>query len=157
MGRTNTWTAEQDAMLRQLRAKGLPYSQIAKRMPGYTKNAIIGRAQRIGLSSASRAAESTRAQQNIKPHAERQSPVRQGMIRFGGGSLPKSVIPEKPIAPERPTANPVTLEDRRADQCGWPVNDGGPYLYCGAARAGHRRYCERHAGVGVGRGRAAAA
>lgn len=28
--------------------------------------------------------------------------------------------------------------------CWWPLNDGGPYVFCGHARLGSYSYCERH-------------
>lgn len=28
--------------------------------------------------------------------------------------------------------------------CWWPLNDGGPYVFCGHARLGAYSYCERH-------------
>jgi GcrA cell cycle regulator len=158
------WTEEQDTLLRKLWCvEGLSATKIEPRMPGRTRNAIIGRVQRLGIGGKGRA-ESTRAQQHIKPPkpvGPRRPSVPRGMIRFGNVSITKSVIPDqaKPVspkspAPERITAEPVTLADRRPDQCGWPVNDGGPFLYCGAYAKG--RYCDHHAALGMARGRAIA-
>ena len=162
-GRPSGWTPEQNAQLRQLWCvEGLSASQIAERMPGRVRNAVIGRVHRLGLSSASRA-EATRAQQNIKPVKPRRPSVPRNMIRFGNVAIPRSVIPAKRSAPECLAGAPVTLLERlvtllerRGDQCGWPVNDGNPFLFCGAPRAtGHKRYCEHHAWVGVKSARAA--
>lgn len=150
--RPDAWPPERDELLRQLWCvEGLSKSKIAARMPGLTPNAVIGRVHRLGLSKASRA-EATRAQQHVKPPkpiVERRRSRPRNMIRFGSLSIPKSVIPAEMPELEQPSVKGVTLEERRADQCGWPINDGGPYLYCGAERAGHRRYCDRHAWVGV--------
>jgi hypothetical protein len=51
-----------------------------------------------------------------------------------------------------PDCVPVTLADRRRDQCCWPVNDGNPYLFCGAPKrrpdprsgAKFAGYCDHH-------------
>lgn len=36
--------------------------------------------------------------------------------------------------------------------CMWPVNDGGPYLFCGHAKFGKYAYCEHHHERSRGRG-----
>lgn len=47
---------------------------------------------------------------------------------------------------------PVTLLDRRDDQCCWPVGDkeGSGQLFCGD-HAGRRTYCDRHKVMASGR------
>lgn len=57
---TKKWTADEDAVLLREYDNGTPYSDIAKLLPGRTKNSCIGRAFRLGLceerySSAQRA------------------------------------------------------------------------------------------------------
>ena len=47
---------------------------------------------------------------------------------------------------------PVTLLERELWQCRWPVNDGNPYLFCGARKGDHDPvYCRHHRGVATGR------
>lgn len=48
-GDGDTWTDERVARLRELVAEGLPYSEIGNRL-GVTKNAALGKADRLGLS-----------------------------------------------------------------------------------------------------------
>ena len=43
-----SWTDERVAMLRELWAKGLSASQIAVQLGGVTRNAVIGKAHRLG-------------------------------------------------------------------------------------------------------------
>jgi hypothetical protein len=45
----------------------------------------------------------------------------------------------------------VTLMQRKPWQCGWPVNDGGPFLYCGALKTGDPVYCDYHRALATGR------
>lgn len=48
---------------------------------------------------------------------------------------------------------PVTLLDLKPDACRWPVNDGGPFLFCGEVVASPLRpYCAAHAARAVGQG-----
>lgn len=37
-----------------------------------------------------------------------------------------------------------TLWQLENHQCKWPINDGGPFLFCGEVKAG-KNYCENHA------------
>ncbi|MBM3585088.1 MAG: global cell cycle regulator GcrA-like protein [Alphaproteobacteria bacterium] len=45
------WTEEKTALLRQLWESGLSASEIAKRLGGISRNAVIGKAHRIGLAA----------------------------------------------------------------------------------------------------------
>ena len=46
-----SWNDENTKSLRDLWKKGLTASQIAAQIPGKSRNAIIGRAHRLGLES----------------------------------------------------------------------------------------------------------
>ena len=86
---------------------------------------------------------------NAKPKAPRQrstvADVLAGMAnRSGKFGKTYALPPDEPIP-----ATAVTLEHRQPNQCAWPVNHGGPWLYCGAhvpsARANApARFCEHH-------------
>lgn len=138
-----SWTpAEVEPLGRLWCVDGLTADAIAKRMPGRTRNAIISRLHRMGMGRESQAKAARTP--SVMPSA----PCHRGVIRFGHISIPKSVIPIKP-PPERIATESVTLLDRRSEQCGWPVNDGAPFLYCGALLGSHRRYCDRRARTGM--------
>lgn len=44
----------------------------------------------------------------------------------------------------------VTMADNVG--CKWPLNEGGPYLFCGHERLGKYSYCARHQDRSIGRG-----
>ena len=46
------WTDERVSMLKKLWLEGLSASQIAKQLGGVTRNAVIGKVHRLGLSGA---------------------------------------------------------------------------------------------------------
>ena len=77
------WTDERVEMLKKLWADGLSASQIARKMGGVTRNAVIGKVHRLGLSGRATPARVSTAHQygqrahaaiNAK-HADRTSPV----------------------------------------------------------------------------------
>ena len=49
-----SWTDERVVLLRELWAQGLSASQIAARLGGVSRNAVIGKAHRLGLEGRHR-------------------------------------------------------------------------------------------------------
>ena len=95
-----------------------------------TRNAMIGKAHRIGVSIA----HADRLIQR-KPRVRKSPPI-------------------DPAAPEAAPPPPVKREPRRPleiielgyDTCRYPYGDTPPYLYCGE-EVHHGAYCEEHAAV----------
>ena len=56
-----TWTDERVELLKKLWADGLSASQIAGELGGMTRNAVIGKVHRLGLSGRAKAPSSSRA------------------------------------------------------------------------------------------------
>ncbi|MEL6218636.1 MAG: GcrA family cell cycle regulator [Pseudomonadota bacterium] len=63
-----TWTDERVEKLKEFWAEGMSASQIAKQLGGVTRNAVIGKVHRLGLSHRGNSAETTRAAE--EPAAE---------------------------------------------------------------------------------------
>lgn len=55
---------------------------------------------------------------------------------------------------EAPEPLNLTLMELPANGCKWPVNDGGPFLFCGHEREPGRPYCTFHENLSVGTGTA---
>jgi hypothetical protein len=53
-----------------------------------------------------------------------------------------SAAPELP--PIEPAGEGVLLLDLREQHCRWPLNDGGPFRFCGCRKAPKSPYCEYH-------------
>jgi hypothetical protein len=83
----------------------------------FSKNAIIGRAHRLGL-----------------PLRSKSRPQRQGK------PLPPRPPKPKPPAPEPPA--PVPLAPLHA--CCWPTSDGRPWRFCGQPALPNKPYCAEH-------------
>ncbi len=112
------WTNDRVEMLRGLWLHGRTASQIAAQLGGVTRNAVIGKAHRMGLSG-------------------RPSPIRQPMASQPTASRP---MPSAPLPP-RPIA--VGGGGRT---CMWPVGDPKQpdFHFCGAAVEVGRPYCATH-------------
>lgn len=58
-----------------------------------------------------------------------------------------ATVPAEPTGENGPLN--LTLMQLRPGQCKWPVNDGGPFLFCGHGTEEGRPYCTEHANRAV--------
>jgi GcrA cell cycle regulator len=140
------WTDERVETLKKLWLDGLSASQIAKQLGGVTRNAVIGKVHRLGLSG--RAAPSHPSRPAFK--APRQPrPISTPVSR------PRSLEPRPHHAPApRPapfvelpgTATVLTLG---AHMCKWPIGDptSSDFTFCGRRASDEGPYCVDHARV----------
>jgi GcrA cell cycle regulator len=152
-----SWTDERVSTLKKLWLDGLSASQIAKQLGGVTRNAVIGKVHRLGLSG--RAAPSQPARPAFKaPRPAR--PAAQTMP-----SAPRRVVAPEQSAPTPMTAStqtsPPSLPAYRDEQpgsatvltlgahmCKWPIGDPSSdgFTFCGR-RSSDGPYCVEHARV----------
>ena len=125
------WTEERVEVLKTLWNEGLSASQIAGRLGGVTRNAVIGKVHRLGLSG-------------------RAAPAK-----------PKAVQPKPdPIPAPPPRAavrmDPATWGETRAtvttigaNECKWPIGDpaSADFHFCGQGAAGGKPYCAYHSSL----------
>ncbi len=115
------WTDERIATLKELWEKGLSASQIAAELAeGVTRNAVIGKAHRMGLSS-------------------RPSPVK---ADSGAKKAPQS---RRVPAPKKDNRK-VSLLDLSERMCKWPIGHPGErdFHFCGKASLPAFPYCADH-------------
>ena len=136
------WTDERVELLKKLWLEGLSASQIAKQLGGVTRNAVIGKVHRLGLSG--RATPSQPARPAFKaPRAPRPAVATQPR-RASEPSLPAPTAPV--YYPEEPgSATVLTLG---AHMCKWPIGDPSTdgFTFCGR-RSNDGPYCIEHARV----------
>ncbi len=122
-----SWTEENVLELRRLWDAGYSASAIGKQI-GLSKNAVIGKAHRLGL----------------KP---RPSPIKRSVVK----PLPKPFEPVVPVAAD-PTPSPpmpvVTPPKERSSgpKCLWPIGDPGDadFHFCGKNIVPGKPYCADH-------------
>ena len=147
------WTDERVELLKKLWAEGLSASQIAGRLGGVTRNAVIGKVHRLGLSgrvTSSRSSSprprrthvprqhrtpsllfSTRGNVALKPHYEAELDAEPAPL-------------EELVIPLNERASILTLKEA---MCHWPIGDPGEpgFHFCGRKTCGQLPYCEHHA------------
>jgi GcrA cell cycle regulator len=141
------WTDERVELLKKLWQDGLSASQIAKQLGGVTRNAVIGKVHRLGLSG--RAAPSKPARTVFKaPRPAR--PV------AAAPSAPRRIA--EPVAVQQPQPAPARYVDEApgmatvltlgAHMCKWPIGDPSldSFTFCGR-RSGEGPYCHEHSQI----------
>ena len=121
-----SWTEEKVAKLKELWGKGNTASQIAEIIGGISRNAVIGKAHRLNLSSKikTRTATSSRNFENLTNEKNVQN------VKRGRRSKFKSLIIEKDFEPE----NPKQLEEL----------DENSFYFCGRSSLKDFSYCKLH-------------
>ncbi len=128
------WTEERVAKLTKLWSDGLSASQIARALGDVTRNAVIGRVHRLGLSGRTKRIRSDRPRVSRK---RRKSP------------LPLISIPETVEEARLPDGEFVTVATLKDTMCRWPYGDPSTdqFHFCGQQVGEYGPYCTAHAQV----------
>lgn len=154
-----SWTDERVEILKKLWTEGLSASQIAGQLGGVTRNAVIGKVHRLGLSGR---ATTSRIKPNRarKNKAQRQANTpRLGL--FSSSSTAMRSLTTNGDAPREepfrsqyveldiPLEERVDLVDLKEAQCRWPIGDPQEqgFHFCGKHKADGGPYCEYHAEI----------
>ena len=149
---TAGWTEDRVGALTKLWLEGQSASQIAKQLGGgVTRNAVIGKVHRLGLSG--RAAPSQPARATFRTTRPRPAPQ-----PAQAPSAPRRIEAVQPrpaaaVAPSVPAPMPelpgtATVMTLGAHMCKWPIGDpsSAEFSFCGR-RASEGVYCVEHARV----------
>ncbi len=148
-----SWTVERIDTLKKLWADGQSAAFIATKLGEVTRNAVIGKAHRLGLAgraTTSRRLRSSRTESPIprRAHARRirKSPSLLPAQSRTRNATAKSVLPELGPAPEIP----VTVQTLTERVCHWPRGDPKipGFHFCGPPKArASVPYCGAHAAI----------
>ncbi len=137
------WTDERVELLKKLWAEGLSAAQIANKMGGVTRNAVIGKVHRLGLSGRATPAKPQRGCAPSAPLKEESPVVKERRAE------PKSVIPEPeftaPLVLE--SGDRTTVATISNNMCKWPIGDPAKddFHFCGQSTLSGKSYCAYHA------------
>jgi len=146
-----SWTDERVELLKKLWADGLSASQIAGELGGITRNAVIGKVHRLGLSGRAKSASSAAPRPRKARPASHMMRVPRASIR-GNTALAYDYDAEP--EPELVEAV-IPLEQRRTlvqltdATCRWPVGDPGSpdFFFCGGQTKEDSPYCAHHSRI----------
>ena len=143
------WTDERVEMLKKLWQDGLSASQIAKQLGGVTRNAVIGKVHRLGLSGRATPSKPARpafkAPRPARPAAAPSAPRRIAQPLTAATATAPAPAPVRYVDEAPGSATVLTLG---AHMCKWPIGDPSSdnFTFCGR-RASDGPYCLEHAQV----------
>lgn len=128
------WTEDRVELLTKLWAEGLSASQIARTLGEVTRNAVIGKVHRLGLSGRATPTRSDRPRISA-----RRKPVIKAVL------LEPEIIEEEPLE-DGEFATVLTLNER---MCKWPIGHPGTekFHFCGRKSTSASPYCDAHARI----------
>ena len=135
-----SWNDENVARLKDLWDQGLPTAQIGKLL-GFTKNAVVGKAHRIGLERRPSPIRRTA----VKPDRKKaRSPV-MPVLNFENKQNETKEIPTKVFQPS--VKNLMVTNSKRG--CEWPEGhpDESDFHFCGKERFDDKPYCLEHCAI----------
>lgn len=168
-----SWTDERVETLKKMWSEGQSASQIAKELGGVTRNAVIGKVHRLGLSNRAGSGQGKAAKEAPAKPAAKAAPqpaakkeVRTEKATPAVPMRPKIVPAGQPLPPQ-PSANEISPEalasvrevEKKSKKislmeltertCKWPVGDPATddFWFCGLAVQPGKPYCEAHVGV----------
>tara|TARA_B100000787_G_scaffold114376_1_gene85214 strand:+ start:72 stop:572 length:501 start_codon:yes stop_codon:yes gene_type:complete len=132
-----SWNDEKVSKLKELWGKGNTASQIAQIIGGISRNAVIGKAHRLNLSSKIKTRNSSSSQNFNNTSEENNFKQKQGKK----GKF-KSLLIDKDFEPE----NPKKLEELDESSCKWPVGhpEEQSFYFCGRSSLKDFSYCKLH-------------
>jgi GcrA cell cycle regulator len=137
----DTWNSERIEQLKSCFDAGLSCGQIAREI-GVTRNAVIGKLSRLGLSRP-------RAARPRPPERKPANSWRPRLVtqhRILETVRAQSVLTAEVAIPDGPGCSLLELSQ---GSCRWPIDDpcASGFLFCGIAPVKGLPYCARHARI----------
>lgn len=152
METTMGWNDERVELLKKLWTEGLSASQIAGRLGQVTRNAVIGKVHRLGLSG--RATTSRMKSHRPRPRAAAAKRLAKPRFAQVGNTALRALYqadtePYVPPVEELviPLAERKSIETLLECDCRWPIGDPqeAEFHFCGKKKVAGLPYCEFHA------------
>ena len=171
------WTEDRVEKLKSMWTEGNSASQIAKELGGVTRNAVIGKVHRLGLSNRAGSIKTKRDKPESRTSKKSRTKISSPKIKTVIDThIPEknAIIPmRKPILtpgqplPPQPSANEISPEalatvkevekgakklsllELTEKTCKWPIGDPATdeFWFCGLSTQTGKPYCEAHVGV----------
>ncbi|WP_407157818.1 GcrA family cell cycle regulator [Bradyrhizobium sp. STM 3557] len=147
-----TWSDDRVEQLKKLWEAGLSASQIAAELGNVTRNAVIGKVHRLGLSGRAKSPATTAPRQRKATPRPAQQMMRVARPVSRGNTALAHVF-EIEVEPDPVTFdNVVPMGQRRSllelneATCHWPVGDPSSpdFFFCGGKALSGLPYCAQH-------------
>jgi len=147
-----SWNEERVELLKKLWAEGFSASQIAGRIGSVTRNAVIGKVHRLGLSGRATTARMKSHRPCTRAPIVKRPPAKPRFASVGNTALRALYQESEPfVAPveelEIPLNERRTIQTLEESSCRWPIGDPqeADFHFCGRNKVTGLPYCEFHA------------
>jgi GcrA cell cycle regulator len=144
------WTDERVETLKKVWGEGLGASQVAGRLGSVTRNAVIGKVHRLGLSG--RATTSSMKSHRPRSRTASKRIAKAGFSATGNPAFRALYQEPQPYVPPVeemiiPLAERKTIQTLVESSCRWPIGDPqmADFHFCGKNKVPGLPYCEFHA------------
>ena len=144
-----TWNDERVDVLKKLWADGLSASQIAGRLGGVTRNAVIGKVHRLGLSGRATTSRMKSHRPRVRVQAKR---LKTRLLSTGNIAFRNLLSDSEPYVPPAeelviPMGERKYIQTLTESCCRWPIGDPQQpeFHFCGRKKIPGLPYCEVHA------------
>ncbi len=147
-----SWTDDRVETLRKLWLDGHSASQIAAELGGVTRNAVIGKVHRLGLSGRGQPTSSIKRVRRPRQSTHRRQP-RARTVGNTALKLDCDIAAHADLRPLDdivvPIAKKLSIEMLTERTCKWPIGDPthDDFHFCGHDSVETAPYCEYHARV----------
>jgi GcrA cell cycle regulator len=145
------WTDAAIETLRQMALEGKSASTIAAALGAPSRNAVIGKANRIGIKLTGHVhCSASRTPRSVSERPRRPAIARTDSLLWRRAAVPAIQRERKPawLFAEAQVGEmlKVGLEEIHEDSCRWPLGDptSEEFVYCGVQTAKGRSYCAGH-------------
>jgi GcrA cell cycle regulator len=159
MSELATWTEDRVELLKKLWNDGLSASQIAGELGGVTRNAVIGKVHRLGLSGRAKSPSTSGAAARTRKPAAPRAPggFNSAPVVRGNTALAPQQRSQPEARPEPraelldpnvvvPFSERVTIMELKENMCRWPMGDPtqAEFRFCGLKTNSGVPYCAYH-------------
>lgn len=157
-----SWTDERVDLLKKLWSEGLSASQIAGELGGVTRNAVIGKVHRLGLSGRAKAPQPQAARPKkpvARPATTTIRPAGAAPTSVGNTALKSETVPapRPQVAPhpqivslsDEPLISNASVLQINEQTCKWPIGDPNAdgFHFCARRSEVGIPYCGYHARI----------
>jgi GcrA cell cycle regulator len=152
-----SWTDDRVELLKKLWADGLSASQIAAELGGITRNAVIGKVHRLGLSGRAKTPSSSaprprkaRAPSHVFRSIRASMRGNAALATHAVAAYETEIEPEpEPIENVIPIGQRCSILELTEDKCHWPIGDPGQsdFFFCGGKTVIGLPYCGYHSRI----------
>ena len=150
-----SWTDERVETLKKLWNDGLSASQIAAELGGVTRNAVIGKVHRLGLSGRAKPARSnapkarTSRQPGIVHRKTRVVTATRGNTAIKAELQPEVASIPAPVIELPPVSRRLSISNLTERTCRWPIGDPSSedFHFCGCDSEPGSPYCSYHSRI----------